>query len=412
MGKNERYVVGLDIGTSKIACVVGEVRESGAVDIVGIGEAPSRGIRRGIVVNLDATAEAVRNAVEQAELMAGVSVEAATVGLAGGHIRTFNSRGVVAVTGRDHTVSREDVSRVLEAARAVSIPEDREIVHVLPQEYAVDEQPGIANPVGLTGSRLEANVHIVTGASTQIQNLVTCVNRAGVEVRDMVLETLATAEAVLTRDEKELGVALVDIGGGTTDLAVFERGSLWHSSVVPVGGGHFTNDLAVGLRAPIPEAERLKRQYGCCLASMIEEDEAIEVPTVGGRKPRLLSRQVMAEILQPRAEELFAILQGEIERAGFERALNAGVVLTGGGCLLPGMTDVAEQVFELPVRQGQVTGVGGLTEPASGPEYAVAIGLALYGARHRESQHRAGLPVRAGLLTRVSGRMRAWFQIF
>lgn len=409
MAKNDRYVVGLDIGTAKIACVVGEVRDDDAVDIIGLGEAPSRGMRKGVVVNLEATVEAVRNAVEQAELMAGVNIESATVGIAGGHIRSFNSRGVIAVSGKERTITTDDLRRVLDAARAVSIPEDREILHVLPQEFVLDDEGGINSPLGMTGSRLEANVHIVTAASTSIQNLITCVNRAGIEARDTVLEQVAASESVLSRDEKELGVALLDIGGGTTDLAIFERGSIWHTAVLPVGGDHFTNDLAVGLRTPIPDAERLKRRSGCCLASLVEEDEAIEVPTVGGRKPRLLSRQVMAEILQPRAEEIFGLLHDEIARAGFDRLLNAGVVLTGGGSLLAGAAEVAEQLFELPVRRGHAGGAGGLTESAGGPSHATAVGLALYGARNQTTRRWGNVPANAGLLMKMGGRMRAWF---
>ncbi len=409
MAKNERYVVGLDIGTTKVACAIAEVRESGAVEVVGLGEAPSRGLNKGVVVNLDATTESIRACVEQAEVLAGVSVESATVGLAGGHIRSFNSRGVVAVAGRERTVSREDLRRVLDAAQAVSIPQDREILHVLPQEFVLDNEKGITSPLGMTGSRLEANVHIVTASTTSVQNLVTCVNMAGIEVRDTALEQLAAAESVLSRDEKDLGVALIDIGGGTTDLAIFERGSIWHTAVLPVGGSHFTNDLAVGLRTPIADAERLKKKHGCALAAFVEEDEAIEVPSVGGRKPRLLSRQVLAEILEPRAEEIFMLIRDEIVRAGFDRSLNAGVVLVGGGSLLAGMTEIAEQIFDVPVRRAQPSGIGGLSESAASPPYATALGLALYGSRHREATRRGvRFPVPPGLLGKVGGRVRAW----
>ena len=409
MGKAERYAVGLDIGTTKICCVVGEIKEGGGVHIVGIGEAPSRGLRKGVVVNLDATVDSVKSAVEEAELMDGVSVESASVGIAGGHIRSFNSRGVVHVTGKDRTVSAEDLRRVMEAARAVSIPQDREILHVLPQEFVLDDQGGIASPVGLIGSKLEANVHIITAATTSVQNLVTCANRAGIEVRDTVLEQLAVAETALSADEKELGVALIDIGGGTTDLAIFEKGSIWHTAVLAVGGDHFTNDLAVGLRTPIPEAERLKKRYGCALSSMVQENEVIEVPTVGGRKARLLSHQIMAEILQPRAEEIFSLIRDEVGRAGFDKNLNAGVVLTGGGSVLPGLTEVAEQVFDLPVRHGQPSGVDGLVEPASGPQYTAAVGLGLYGARNQKTPRRLPLNLHNGPIGRVGGRVRAWF---
>lgn len=407
--KNGQHVVGLDIGTTKISCVVAEVMDDGRIHITGLGETPSRGLRKGVVVNLGATVEAVKNCLQQAELMAGIDIETAVVGIAGGHIRSFNSRGVVAVSGKDRTVTQEDIDRVMEAARAVNIPNDREILHVLPQEYVLDDQGSISSPMGMTGSRLEANVHIITAASTSVQNLVTCVNRAGVEVQDTVLEQLASSESVLTDDERELGVALIDIGGGTTDLAIFERGSKWHTSVLPVGGDHFSNDLAVGLRTPVPEAEKLKIRYGCALSSHVREDETIEVPTVGGRKPRLLSRQVMAEILQPRAEEIFNLILKEITTAGFERVLNAGIVLTGGGSLLPGMVEVAEQVFDLPVRHGLPAGADGLVEPASGPEFATVIGLALYGAHHASSTTGARLRLRPGIVGAFNDRLRSWF---
>jgi cell division protein FtsA len=409
MVKSERYIVGLDIGTTKIACVVGDVQDDGAVQVVGVGDATSRGLRKGLVVNPEATVEAIKAAVEEAEQMAGVNVELATIGIAGGHIRSFNSRGVIAVSGKDRVVSREDLRRVMDAARAVSIPRDREILHVLPQEFVLDDQGGISSPEGLVGSRLEANVHIITAGSTSVQNLVTCANRAGIEVRSTVLEQLAAAEAVLTEDEKELGVALIDIGGGTTDLAIFERGSIWHTAVLPVGGDHFTNDLAVGLRSPIPDAERLKKKHGCALSSLIQENETVEVPTVGGRKPRLLSMQVMAEILQPRAEEIFTLIHEEIGRAGFDKSLNAGIVLTGGGSLLPGMIEVAEQVFDMPVRCGLPGGVEGLVEPNSGPQHSTAIGLTLYSARHQKPRRRLALGVPSGALGRVGHRVKAWF---
>jgi cell division protein FtsA len=410
MPKNERYIVGLDIGTTKISCVVAELREGGGVEVVGLGTAPSRGLRKGVVVNLDATVDAVKSCVEEAEMMAGVAVDSATVGIAGGHIRSFNSRGVIAISGRDRTVSKEDMRRVMDAARAVSIPQDREILHVLPQEFVLDDQGGITQPLGMTGSRLEANVHIVTAATTSIQNLVTCVNRAGIEVRDTVLEQLAGAEAILTPDERDLGCAFIDIGGGTTDLAIFEKGAIWHTAVLPAGGDHFTNDLAVGLRTPIPDAERLKRKHGCSLATLVEGDEGIEVPSVGGRKPRLLSRQVMAEILQPRAEEIFTLIHEEVVRAGFEKLLNAGVVLTGGGSVLPGMAEVAEQVFDLPVRLGAPAGLTGIQESSASPQHATAVGLAFYSARNLGSDrgHR-GIALGPGALVKFGSRVRTWF---
>jgi cell division protein FtsA len=409
MAKNGRYVVGLDIGTTKICCVVAELADDGGLGIVGLGDAPSRGLRKGVVVNLDTTVDAIKSAVGTAELMAGVDVEQATLGIAGGHIRSFNSRGVVAVSGKDGVVAQDDLDRVMAASQAVSIPQDREILHVLPQEFVLDDQGGIASPKGMIGSRLEANVHIITSSSTSVQNLVTCANRAGLEVRDTVVEQLAVAEAVLTPDEKELGVALLDIGGGTTDLAILEKGSVWHTAVLPVGGDHFSNDLAVGLRTPIPDAERLKKKFGCALASMIDEDTTIEVPSVGGRKPRLLSLGVMAEILQPRAEEIFTLIREEVARAGFERSLNAGIVLTGGGAILPGVTEVAEQVFDQPVRLGPPTGIDGLIEPDAAPQFAVAIGLAMYGGRNRPPRQRVSLRLPVGGFTRMGDRFKAWF---
>jgi cell division protein FtsA len=409
MARNEQYVVGLDVGTSKVCCVVAEVRDNDAIHIVGLGDSPSKGIRKGVVVNLDTTVDAIRSCVEQAELMAGVSVDSVVAGIAGGHVRSFNSRGVVSVSGKDRTVSREDCRRVLEAARAVNIPPDREILHVIPQEYVLDDQGGIHSPVGMTGSLLEANVHIITAACTSLQNLVTCINRAGIEVRETVLEQVAASESVLSAHEKELGAALIDIGGGTTDLTIFERGSIWHTSVLPVGGDHFSNDLAIGLRTPAPDAERLKRKYGCALASMVEENDSIEVPSVGGRKSRQLSRQVMAEILQPRAEEVFTLIHEEIERAGFHQSLNAGIVLTGGGCMLPGMSEVAEQVFDLPVRCARPGGVEGLVDPASGPQHATAVGLVVYAAHHRVPDRRPALAFQAGLFGKFGGRVKAWF---
>ncbi len=409
MAKSQRYTVGLDIGTTKICCVVGEILPSGAITVIGLGEAPSRGLRKGVVVNLDATVEAIKVALGKAELMAGVNIELATVGIAGGHIRSFNSRGVVAVSGRDHAVSQEDVDRVLAAAQAVTIPQDREILHVLPQEFVLDDQGDIAEPRGMIGSRLEANVHIVTAATTAVQNLVTCSNRAGVEVRDTVIEQLAVADGVLSTDERELGVALIDIGGGTTDLAIFEKGAIWHTAVLPVGGDHFTNDLAIGLRTPIPDAERLKKLYGCALTSLVADGEGIDVPSVGGRKPRLLSREVMAEILQPRATEIFTLIHDEVGRAGFDRALNAGVVLTGGGSLLPGTLEVCEQVFDAPVRLGQPRAGDGLSDPSWGPQHATAIGLAQFGAHNRRPRRQPALGMPAGSLGRMGGRVKAWF---
>jgi cell division protein FtsA len=407
MAKNQqRYLVGLDIGTSKVAVAIGERKENGTLEVIGVGTAPSRGLRKGVVVNLDATVESVKHAVEEAELMAGISIERAYVGVAGGHVKGFNCRGVVAVSGRDREVTREDVARVLEAARAVSIPQDRTIFHVLPQEFIVDEQDGIGDPVGMSGSRLEANVHIVTGSMSSIQNTVNCVNRAGIEVIETVLDPIAAAEAVLTHDERELGVALVDIGGGTTDLAVFRHGAVAHTAVLPAGGDHFTNDIAVGLRTPIPEAEKIKKKYGCALGTLVADDETIEVPSVGGRKARALSRRILCEILEPRTEEIFNLVQEDIERAGLRGGINAGLVLCGGGAILEGVPEVAEQVFDLPVRRGVPTGIVGLVDVVGTPAYSTVIGLLKYGEKRQPDRERA---VAAGMFFgRMGGSVRRW----
>jgi cell division protein FtsA len=360
-------------------------------------------------VNLDAAVESIKRSIEEAELMAGVEVGTVHLGLSGPHIKGFNSRGVVAVAGKNREVSRDDVRRAIDAARAVSLPVGREILHVLPQDFVVDEQEGIGAPVGLTGARLEVNVHIVTGSQTATHNLISCVNRAGVEVVDTVIGQLSAAEAVLTADEKELGVALLDIGGGTSDLAIFERGSLWHTAVVAVGGDHFTNDIAVGLRTPIPEAEKIKRRSGCALSTMVEEDETIEVASVGGRRPRIMARRILSDILQPRAEEIFHLVWDEISKAGYEKSLNSGLVLTGGGALLDGMSEIAEQIFDLPIRRGSPAGVGGLADHVANPAYANGVGLVLYAARHRSTESlRSG----GGALTRMVGHLRGVFKGF
>jgi cell division protein FtsA len=406
VSSQERYIVGLDIGTSKVAAIVGESREHGNLDIIGVGCADSRGIRRGVVVNLEAAVESIKKALEEAELTAGIEIETVHLGVSGAHMNGLNSRGVVAVAGKNREISREDVRRALDAAKAVTLPQGREIIHVLPQDFVVDDQDGIGAPVGMTGARLEVNVHIVNGSSSSTQNLVACVNRAGVRVLEPTLGQLAAAEAVLTRDEKELGVALVDIGGGTTDVAIFERGSVWHTGVIAVGGDHFTNDIAVGLRTPLPEAERIKRRCGCALSTMVGEDETMEVASVGGRKPRVMPRRVLSEILQPRAEEIFHLLWDEIRNAGCEKSLNSGLVLTGGGAMLEGMAEIAEQIFDLPLRRGYPSGAGGLVDHVSSPEFATAVGLVVYAHRHYAHAHGAH---HAGALARAAGRLRGMF---
>ncbi len=384
MARRSSHIVGLDVGTTKVCVLIAEPSESGLLQIIGVGSAPSRGMRKGVVVNLDACVGSIKQAIEEAELMAGCSVERAFVGIAGPHVRGLNSRGVVAISGRDHEVTAEDVQRVMEAAGAVSIPPGREIFHVLPQEFAVDGHGGIHDPVGMTGSKLEADVHIITASVTAAQNLVNGVNRAGVEVEGAVLEQLASAEAVLTADEKEMGVALVDVGGGTTSLVIFERGAMRHVAVLPTGGEHVTNDIAVGLRTPAAEAEKIKKRHGCALASLIDQEETLEVPSVGGRKPRVLSRQILCEIIQPRIEEIFTLLSEEFVRSGFDRSIHAGVVLTGGGAMLEGIPEIAEDILDAPVRRGAPGEIGGLADSVGTPQYSTAVGLALYGVRQRQ----------------------------
>jgi cell division protein FtsA len=379
MPKNN-YIVGLDIGTKKVAAIIGEITEDYKVEVIGIGTAESKGLRKGVVVNLETTTAAIKKAQEEAELMAGVEIDSAFVGLSGAHIKSFNSRGVIAVSGKNREITREDIRRVIDQSRAVSIPPDRDVIHVIPQEFVVDEQDGIKAPLGMSGIKLEVNVHIVTSAITSVQNLKTCVERAEIEIEQIVLNQIATAASVLTHDEKELGVGLIDIGAGTTEVAIFERGSLWYTSIIPIGGDNFTNDIAVGLRTPIPEAEKIKKKFGCVSAPAVEEQETIEVPSVGkGRKPRVLSRQILSDIIQPRAEEIFRLVDADIKRMGYEKSLNSGIVLTGGTALLEGLEEVAEEIFDLPVRRGDPTGVSGLADRVSTPDYATAVGLVLHG---------------------------------
>ncbi len=379
MPKNS-YVVGLDIGTKKIAAIIGEITEEKKVEIIGIGTSESRGLRKGIVVNLDSTVDAIKKAQEEAELMAGVEIDAAFIGISGAHIKSFNSRGVIAVSGKNREISREDIKRVIEQSKAVSIPPDREIIHIIPQEFVVDDQDGIKDPLGMSGIKLEVNVHIVTGAITSVQNLRTCVARAGIEIEQVVLNQIATSSSILTHDEMELGVGLIDIGGGTTEVAIFERGSLWYTSVIPIGGDNFTNDIAVGLRTPIPDAEKIKKKYGCVSHPLVDEQETIEVPTVGrGKKPRVLSRQLLADIIHPRAEEIIRLVDNDIKRMGYEKSLNSGIVITGGTALLDGLEEVAEEIFDLPVRRGDPSGAGGLVDRVGTPDFATTVGLIQYG---------------------------------
>jgi cell division protein FtsA len=404
--KPGNMIVGLDIGTTKICAVVGEFNEKGA-EIIGVGTYPSVGLRKGVVVNIDNTVDSIQRAIEEAELMAGCEIGSVFIGIAGSHIKGFNSHGVIAVKGQE--VSQEDVDRVIDAARAVAIPLDREVIHILPQEYIVDEQGGILDPVGITGVRLEAKVHIVTGAVTAAQNLIKCANRAGLDVVDIVFQPLASAEAVLTQEEKDLGVALVDFGGGTTDLALFTESAIKHTAVLGLGGNNLTNDVAVGLRTPSKEAEQIKIRNGSCINSLIDKDQIIEVPGVGGRKPRLLSRHILSEILEPRVEEIFTLIDQEIERTELKELLASGIVITGGSALLSGIAEIADQVFQLPTRIGFPQRISGLVDVVNGPMFATAVGLVLYGMEH---QFQKKFRIRdRNIFNRVTLRMKSWFKI-
>lgn len=404
MARKDEILVGLDIGTTKIACIIGEVTDDG-LDIIGIGSHPSVGLRKGVVINIDATINSIKKAVEEAELMAGCEVNTVCAGIAGGHIKGFNSHGIVAV--KEKEVSPMDLARVVDAARAVAIPMDREVIHVIPQEYIIDDQDGIKEPLGMSGVRLEAKVHIVTGSVTSAQNIVKCANACGLDVSDIVLEQLASSEAVLSEDEKELGVAVVDIGGGTTDIAIFHGGSIAHTAVLSVGGNHITNDIAVGLRTPMAEAERIKQRYGCAMTNRVSPDETIEVPSVGGRPPRVLSRQILSEIIEPRVEEMFQFVSREIRNSGCEDLIASGVVITGGTTILEHMPELAEEVLGVPVRRGLPKGVGGLIDVVRNPKYATGVGLVQYGAKQTE---RSLFRVREEkVYDKVAKRMKQWF---
>jgi cell division protein FtsA len=382
VARKERYLVGLDVGTSKVTAVVGERLDGGGLDIVGLGVAESRGIRRGVVVNLEAAVDSIKKAIEEAELMAGVEIDSVHLALSGPHIKGFNSRGVIAVAGKNREITREDVRRAIDAAKAVSLPTGREILHVLPQDFVVDEQDGIGAPVGMTGARLEVNVHIVTGSQSSTQNIVACVNRAGMNVMETIVEQLAASDAVLTEDERELGVALVDIGGGTTDIAIFIDGGAYHTGAISVAGNHITNDLVLGLQAPFGEAERIKIEYGSAVAAEVDPSEAVEIDVFGADERDLVSRRLIAEIIESRMHEIYSLIEVEIRRAGFGSHLPAGVVLAGGTAELRDIRALGREVLGLPVRVGIPTGAIGLTDSIMRPAYATTIGLLRWAAYH------------------------------
>ena len=406
MARREKYLAGLDVGTSRISVIVGEpVPDDDRLDIVGIGVADSDGIRAGAIVKMDAAVESIKKAIEEAELTAGVEIGSVHLGLSGAHVKAFNSRGVVAVAGSNREITKEDVGRAIAAAKAVALPSGREIVHVLPQDFVVDEQDGIGAPVGMTGARLEVNVHVVTGSMSTTQNVVNCVNKAGVTVVDTVLEQLGAAEAVLTPDEKELGVALVDIGGGTTKFSIFDKGSLWHTGAVAMGGDNFTNDIAIGLRTPIPEAEKTKQRSGCAMTALVGEEETVEVASVGGREPRVMSKRLLSDCIQPRVEQILHQLWDEINKAGYDQGLNSGIVLTGGGCMLDGIPEIADKIFDAPVRRGHPVGLGRLHDHVNSPAFATSVGLVMYACRHQVVQRN-----RFPFWDRVTGGLTSLFK--
>ena len=408
MAKREerKLLVGLDIGTSKVVTIVGEISPENVLEVIGIGSNPSRGLKRGVVVNIESTVQSIQRAIEEAELMAGCEIHTVYSGIAGSHVRSLNSHGIVAI--RDKEVSASDVDRVIDAARAVAIPADQKVLHVLPQEFLIDSQEGIREPIGMSGVRLEAKVHLVTGAVSAAQNIVKCIQRCGLDVEDVVLEQLASSHAVLTEDEKELGICLVDMGGGTTDIAVFCGGAIQHTAVIPIAGDQVTNDIAVSLRTPTQYAEEIKIKYACALSQLANVDETIEVPSVGDRPPRRLARQTLAEVVEPRYEELFSLVRDELRRSGFEELIAAGIVLTGGCAKMEGAIELAEEIFHVPVRLGVPQYVGGLSDVVRNPIHATGVGLLLYGKE--TVQARADRSVASAGMPGVFERMKNWFQ--
>jgi len=407
----ETKIIGLDIGTTKVCTIIGQYNENGILEITGVGTTPSRGLRRGVVINIESTVKSVLKAVEAAEMMSGVEIHDVYTGIAGGHIEGINSRGVVAVTGRNREITKEDIDRVIDAARAIVIPMDREVLHVIPQEFIVDEQGGIKNPLGMIGVRLESEVHIITGAVTSAQNIVRCVNRAGFKVNDIVLEPLASSKAVLSDDERELGALLIDLGGGTTDILVYLEGAPYHTGVLSLGGDQVTNDLSIILKTPMESAEQIKCNSGSCTMSLIEAEEEVVIPGVGGRPPRRIPRKQLVEIIQPRMAEIFGMVKEQIEKKGYLKLLGGGVVITGGGSLLPGTSELASEIFGLPARIGYPIKLGGLVEEYYNPMFATGVGLVLYGASHNGTEY-FDTTSSEGTFSTVWERMQKWFKEF
>jgi cell division protein FtsA len=403
--EHSKLIVGLDIGTSKIVAIVAEVKPDGGFEIIGMGGHPSRGLKKGVVVNIETTVNAIQRALEEAELMADCKIREVYTGIAGSHIRSFNSQGMVAI--KDKEVSQMDIDRVIETAKAVHIPNDQQILHILNQEFIIDGQEDVREPLGMSGVRLEVKVHIVTGAVSAAQNIVKCVRRCGLEVRDLILQPLASASAVISDDEKDLGVCLVDIGGGTTDVAVFTHGAIRHTAVVPIAGDQITNDIAMALRTPTKDAEDIKLRFGCALSQLADPQQSVEVPGIGDRSPRQLSRKTLAEVIEPRVEELYSLVQAELRRSGYEELLSSGVVITGGSSVMQGMVELGEEIFHMPVRIGQPAYGGGLAEVVRHPRYSTATGLLLAGVQEHRSRELARMQI--STFRQVLERMKSWF---
>ncbi|HWA11653.1 MAG TPA: cell division protein FtsA [Burkholderiales bacterium] len=404
--ESKNLIVGLDIGTSKIAAIVAEMKPEGGFEVVGMGSAPSRGLKKGVVVNIESTVNAIQRALEEAELMADCKIRDVWTGIAGSHIRSFNSHGMVAI--KDREVAQTDVDRVVETAKAIPIPTDQQILHVLNQEFVIDGQEDVREPLGMSGVRLEVKVHIVTGAVSAAQNIMKCVRRCGLEVNDLILQPLASAMAVLSEDEKDLGVCLVDIGGGTSDIAVFTQGAIRHTAVIPIAGDQITNDVAMALRTPTKEAEEIKRRYGCALRELADPQEMVEVPGVGERGPKKMSRQTLAEVIEPRVEELYSLVQAELRRSGFEELLSSGIVITGGSAAMQGMVELGEEVFHMPVRLGLPSYSGGLSEVIRNPRYSTGVGLLMAGLGQHQRQQIEKM--QSGSFKQIFGRMKKWFE--
>lgn len=402
---NKDLIVGIDIGTSKVVALVGEITTEGKLNIIGMGSHPSQGLKRGVVVNIESTVQSIQHAVEEAELMAGCQVYSAYTGIAGSHIRSINSHGIVAI--RDREVTQTDVDRVIDAAKAVAIPADQKILHILPQEFIIDNQDSIREPIGMSGVRLEAKVHIVTGAVSAAQNIVKCLKRCGLTANDIVLEQFASSQSVLSEDEKELGVCMIDIGGGTTDIAIFTDGSVRHTAVIPIAGDQVTNDIAIALRTPARNAEEIKIKYACALQDLADTNQMVDIPTAGDRPARHISRRALAEVVEARYEELFTLVAAEIRRSGLEDLIAAGLVITGGASKVEGAAELAERIFRMPVRIGAPQNITGLPDISNNPIYATGVGLLIYGMQQRESQNEA---IMQGNMKSLWGRMRGWFQ--